>query len=600
MRTIPIFLLLSTLSLSASAQIEQVINALSAPIDPSAVACDPETGVRSCAALTDNFCSELWSPERNGNVQAFDGRIEAGPSPKSRISRALLSNVRALLDGEANLPADLKAKSAEIFPRIRELLSQEADTRDWYRDFSRASQSWMEAIEDVGIARTEAANPQLRNRPPESLSIEEAAKFNQTAFDIDREITDAKYINSPVWQRVERVFNTTRANMITEIQLLPLPAEQKQLMLKQVETIELTLPYKDPNLLGAQEGCNSSVTNAFYAPPPQHKFTVCAGLFNSFQSDNVISMVVGHEISHAIDPVRIASLINQAAHPNTQLDLFLASTEAVPAGPCADWRQAAIILPTVAPKLNLPRPLAALNDCLISKEGLYPLDFTTIHGAAESYARFTMNNFAQANIFTRLAQPTISKDGREEPNPIYLNPRRLEALQRGVMISSDNRQAQATDFFATSFACQMEANPSDRTGNFQRAMAETTTFLTSKFREWFATCGNNCPELVQNMYARDPSENFADWMGSRARARDLALLPEADRMRAATEATAYFCSPPSALTTAPDFTEIEKTFSFAPHPDNRVRRLSMFPPEITAIAGCTSTPEEQRFGLCKP
>lgn len=75
--------------------------------------------------------------------------------------------------------------------------------------------------------------------------------------------------------------------------------------------------------------------NAFYSPS-HHAFTVCAGYFNSFQSESALYGTIAHEIAHAIDP-----LSNAAHQCRTESPVFQSLNRLVgasgPGMPCNEW-----------------------------------------------------------------------------------------------------------------------------------------------------------------------------------------------------------------------------------------------------------------------
>ncbi len=579
----------------AHAGIDEVVKVLSSPTCPEVtVACENKS---SCASVTDKFCDTLWSPEKKGKIETFDGVVDVSSSPKSHMQNSMLADMLALISSKDRLPADLKEKGSPILDRLKEVLDSEQDSRVWYQNLSRVANDWNNLKADVATNRTETRHPEFKDLPQDKITTAQRVEYNQDSLDLERDIIDTKYKSSPEWKRVERVFTQAQADLLEEVKNLPLTPVEREMMTNRITTVQLSLPYPDPNLLGSSADCSSTAQNAFYSPN-YHKFTMCAGFFNSFKSDSALYAVIAHEISHSIDPNRL-NAFKYKDTPLAQLEKKLITDAPVPAVKCSDWKNTTLdLLNNVAePKTD---SLSKLNDCLISKSGLRPLTENDFRGMSDIFARSMISNNASANNFTRLAQPTFTKNGKEEPNPFYLKPQSLSASSLGVFLKPELRSAGATEVFAQAYACQMEDHPESRTQNFENAIAETQNLVTLHYNEYLRGCGTNCTELVSSQFSRDPSENFADWMSNRARARFLGRLDAAKRVEASAVATSMSCRPPSPLTSATDFTEIEKKSSYEPHPDPRVRRLSMFPPEVSAVVGCETTPSEQKFGTCKP
>ena len=95
-------------------------------------------------------------------------------------------------------------------------------------------------------------------------------------------------------------------------------------------------------------------------------------------------------------------------------------------------------------------------------------------------------------------------------------------------------------------------------------------------------------------------QNFADWLSYKALGRFLERHQDLrTRREAAALSTVDLCRPPGAKKDAPDLAAAEKEYSLESHPDNRVRRISVFNKKNAVITKCEINPQEQGFGLCE-
>lgn len=565
-----------------------------------------------CADITDDLCQTLWSNKNRGRLKVSDGVIASGESKKSEMAASRIEDLRALIESESRLPADLRNKAKPIFAELKTALGNERDTKDWYRSISLILYKWNTTVSDLASTRTETQYPNLKKIKEKDLSTEQRAIYQTDVNAIQSEILDAKYKQHPNWKRVDRVFSQARQDILVEIRKLNIPEKQKLALIARVETVQLTLPYSDPRKMAADESCGSTQMNAFYSPS-HHAFTVCAGYFNSFQSDSALYGTIAHEISHSIDP-----LSNARHQCRDESPLYKSMNRLVGATgsklECAEWEKITEMAKSMSATSN-PRTfdsMQVLYDCLQPKSKLEPYTHETIQSVAKRNARQSLSAYASAHSFLTLAQPTVTKDGKETPNEFFMRPDRLNASYNdNTFNSSPNQDANMTEIFAQSLSCikikdgnkdiaYKNASPEQRSKVFDAAMSETLSLIEARTREWYSYCGQNCSELAAESLSVDSRENFADWMSYKALSNYLGRKQNLrERREAAALATVDLCERPGPKNDAPDLAESEKKYSLENHPDTRVRRISVFNKQNAELNQCLINEQEQGFGLCE-
>lgn len=552
-----------------------------------------------CSDLTDNLCDVLWSKERQGKLKVSDGAVMMGKSGKSDAAIERIEDLRALLASEPRLPADFKKKAAPLLAKLRKLLAEEKDSKKWYRDLSNWYTEWQRAIDDTADERTEKRHPEFKKIKYQDLKIEQKAIYKRDDLELKDQILDAKYKGHPNWQRVERVFTQAREDVMEEIKKLKIPEAQRDELLAQMTSVKVTLPYLDPDRIGAKSDCASTTINAFYSRR-HNAFTVCAGYFNTFQSDSALYFTVAHELAHAIDPQGSAQreFARSSWLANALKPLIGARGPEIP---CSQWEEIvekakAAAPPTQARSLDAMQPL---YDCLKPKGDLAPFSADSLKSAADRTAKKAVSGYASENAFTQLAQATLTKDGESLENEFYMRPDRLLASDRGnIFVALKQRDAEIAEIFTQSLACAElpvggekvryeNAKREDRARIFDLAVREAKTVIGARLLDWYSYCGRNCSALVEDNLAVQADENFADWLANRAFSSFLARKKNLrERREASGLATVGLCEEPGPKKDAPDLAATEKEHSLAPHPDTRLRRLAIYDLQNAALVEC--------------
>ncbi|MES2527313.1 MAG: hypothetical protein V4598_09500 [Bdellovibrionota bacterium] len=290
------------ISFSAHAlDLDVITRTLNTPPIPQIDCFDPrETPV--CGDINRQFCRNLST---NG-LTATDstGVINVGKSQRSQISeieRANLVDTTRILPA---LPEDLRRELTRPIARLTQLVQTENDSRNWYRDVSRARADIAEKVRSVANRRADAS---LRTRLPRGQRATDADKTAER----DRQfrglmdtVSNAKMTSSPTWPRINNVFAKVKEDMLAVINTLPLTPEEKQQRIEKINTTNLSTPFglRMGGVLGQimEDDCRTNMVNALYLDLT-NSLTICQGLANGFQSENSLYFTLAHELAHSFN-----------------------------------------------------------------------------------------------------------------------------------------------------------------------------------------------------------------------------------------------------------------------------------------------------------
>ena len=562
-----------------------------------------------CSQITDSFCELLWNPVHEGNLRYGDSEIQIGKSEKSEHSYLLIAQLEDLLRGYEFFPDDLKTNLKEVFDEIREHLNREIDSSKWTRRMNALSQRYTDIVQDTADERTEKAHPDLKSVKKEDRTLEMRGKYTAAFYDLLREIHKAKFENSPNWKRVERIFDTVKADTLAEVAQFNLPPELVSRLLKKVQSVELVLPTSDPRILGNDgiDGCDTVTYNAFYTST-SNKLTICAGFFNGFRSDSTLYFVMAHELGHSIDPVNLSSDMQDESAFSLAVDKLFKMPMKEPS--CSEWEQFRKDYLGLSPAFQpLPHPYQKLTECFSSTTNLKPMDETALRPIIQTFSTHTISRFATSNSFTHIAQPTLTKKGKVTPNELYLRPDLWAHSRRAGLEIPENFLFQDMQYgvaraFSHFFQCSQCTNnvktssSSDQVCDaFDKAIEDTTRLVHAAYEDAWKYCGQECSSLTSYQFSRNNQEYFADWLAGKTFQRYLSRENSVQtRREKAALAIAVACTSPGATKDAPHFTAREKKHSLEPHGDNRHRRFAIFTAETAKLLECEIDEDIEKVG----
>lgn len=564
----------------------------------------------ACNDITDSVCRTLWSGRNKGNMPVFDGEIASGKS-KGKLAKFELAHYQALADSWPNLAPDLQEATKQTVEKLKTALAAEEDSKQWRRALADLKNDFSRAVNDVADKRQKAKYPEIMAKPEAKRSPEENMRAALIPNQLADEVLDAVYGQHPNWLRTEKVFGQAKADILASVEEMKIPEGNKQEMIRQLEAAKLTLPYTNDFGLDAEDACASTTVNAYYFPN-RNELVVCAGMFNSYQSESSLYFVLAHELGHSIDSTRLALFDYRQ---NSSVYKNLAQLLPKDSMSCADWKKAKkdiLNRPRKFVARDHKRPLDRLMACLKDRSGLKKMESAQIKDLAAFDADGKLAFLADQNQFLRIAQPTITENGELRENPLYLHPERFNAYRLPPFSDGKTRvEAGAREIFYKELTCGAGGNEgeglsaiknkAERAKLFKEALRATQQVMRAKAEDWFSFCGKGCAELAPYQLAINTEENAADWYASRAAERYLGRIKNrAHRREASSLFTSQLCEAPSAVTDAPELAVLEKEFSQESHPDSRLRRISLYSQEISGLVGCAAAPNSQGFSSCMP
>lgn len=574
-------------------------------LSPCAVAPDETV---ACSKISDNFCAKLWAVGTDGNLEIKESgeKLLFGKSPKSDLSLSNKMDYERLISSVDSMPVELKEnkKFNELVAKLKDHLVKENPTKIWGEDLAIINWQIKNEVNQTARVAVESQFPEMKGKAEEDLNINQARELEKGQAILHDKMLEAKYKNDLNWLRVEKIFENARQNIQKVISQSSLPVEVKEKMKTKVGSVQLTLPYEDSHLLGADLSCGSTEVNAYYAPD-YNKFTVCAGLFNSAQSTAILSMVISHELAHSVDGERITSEEFQRDPLANALRSMRNNRGEIKS--CKDWNLYLKNKVFDVPEKGLrPSPLEEFNSCLIQKNDLKEFTNENLKIGIDYLSKTYISDYAHEHVFSKLATPTINKKGKEIPNEFYLRPDLNNNPENG---GKDYVSSPPFDyFFVYSYLCDGENDTprdiasmkkEDRNQLYKESLDKMKVFGSTFFETLFSYCGNECSELTQFELSRPSGENFADWIASRAVPYTMGGMSVEEKLRFGEQMGALLCDKPEEMFD-PDFMIEEKKASLEQHADKRIRRWSLFSPQIADLVNCQlDEATEKGFGQCK-
>jgi hypothetical protein len=266
--------------------------------------------------------------------------------------------------------------------------------------------------------------------------------------------------------------------------------------------------------------------------------------------------------------------------------------------------------PLLTPSVH---PYQKLLDCLGADSGkLRPMTTENLRAVTARLTGQMVDKFAGEHYFIKLAEPKNQRNGQSVPNEFYLRPDKLvAAMNQGSAPAFKNVSMIMPEAFVQSLTCQRQtvdgeeqdfehASSEARKKMFRNAVREAREAQQAILEAQFTHCGASCRELVADGLSKNTQENFADWLAHKTLPRFLNREASVEKRREMVGlAGAVLCRRPASIESSSEFQEEEKSFSFEPHPDNRIRRVSVFNREVRQSLACQPDRESQKgFGEC--
>ncbi len=573
--------------------------------NPSFIVCDCASQKKiPCMQITETICQNLWSSKNKGKLEHQDDLIVEGDSRIEGLGYSKLADLEATIASASKLPADIKTA---ITPHLKELKGLIGNTKiadiAFTTKLSRIEAAISEAIGDVTFQRLKKQNPELIRKNVSEYTVEEKAKLSDLHRSISDEIFLAKNKDSANWKRVERLFEETRRHVLATIEELPvtsITSEKRKWMRDRIKSIKLVYPLQSLDKANASANCQKTETNAYYSRD-WHHFTVCAGWFNRYQTDSIISSVIAHEIGHSIDQ-------NSYAASEWTKDPIEVALRPLGNGeylPCDKWK--ALLKEAGEPDVISDKssfPLDKLNRCVAPQIGLNEFNRDTIGRVASASIRNYVSNNVGNELPVLLAQRTIKKYDKEELNPAYMNPQWIQAMGNNSMFSPPKSENWYTsESIVQSLKCQgFETSSRDKQiPMIDVALTELRVLATRRLENYNEVHGRNASGLVNSNLAVEGGEAFSDWIASRAVEKAVTGIEGlTERREYVAKSIAWNCPKPSEVASGEDFQREARKHSTAQHPPDSIRRFSRFSPGLARLLNCEMPKDIRAFGGCEP
>jgi hypothetical protein len=562
-----------------------------------------------CSQLSDKFCADLWSEKNLGNMKTPFGEIASGKSKKSDMSLVAKMDIEALIRAFPRFPEPLRnnKRYAGIVHAIEKHMKSENPSKLWEKQLDIYFDELSNVFDLILHEEFTKKYPHLKGKSESKYKPLDWYHFVRLQDDLRNVIVREKIENTPYWKRIEKIFRTVKEKTLIVIDQTRLDEEQKETLRSRIAAIELSLPFMDKELLGADRGCSKRGPGAFYNYFLK-KITVCAGYFYGFQSEAALTHLLAHEFSHALDLSQTA--INHFPEtPYGKAQVEILSYEG-PIKSCKEWNsfmKSGIwkIPSTITP--NDHGPYREFKKCLVKKDNLKPINHDTLLNAVRHMIGNYISHLATDKVFSLLSTPQVYEDGKLIENFFFLRPdwkAMRDNYYSHAFRNSDG--APAPHFFVYSLLCEEGSDtPRDftklddekRKEVFGHAIEKAKLLSEGHLMRVLENCGDECHSLVSFDLARPSAENFADWVASKVTSLVMHDLKPELRKDFVSEVGALFCDRPEGAFD-PVLMSEEKKFSKEPHAEHRVRRWNMITTEMAEEAGCVLK-KDQGYGACK-
>lgn len=581
--------------------------------------CEP-----ACSSLSDDFCKALWSGKNRGNYQEPEGgSILRGETPTHVMTMAKRADLEAFVQAVQNndtspsaLPPEVKAKLAPVAARLKDALANESPSRSWFRGLSEMLLEIKDTLKSAGDDAVYKQHPELKGIAFSDLTPAQRILLHDGEQAMLDQMVRAKYENTPNWKGVKDVYDQVVKDLTNEISHFKIKDSEKAKMLQALTSVNLVLPYGNVHTYTADEDCAYSEDDAAYSAKP-NAFSICAGKFNTYFEPAHLYATIAHELTHSFDTIKFREVEFEET-PVGKVAKTLCRAKG-PAYSCDEWnhlKAAVLVQPTTVP-LNSDG-LTGLSKCLSSTDDLAPWSQSKLGIAATSEVRDSMDFHARQNDFTTVAQPIMQMpDGARVPNDLYMRPDLIREADRisvedvteetgkapnsaGWLTDEECETASGLELFTQELSCsRLHGKPvpdlkalsdEDRATVFTAARKESVTLQEAIEKHWFSFCGRDCEEdsLVNLNLSRPNHEATADWLANKAFG-DY-YLPRLGSLEAKRQAAgsmdADMCDPPSPTSLAPLLLKSEQEVNKDPHPEDRVRRMNVFTPDVIAQVKC--------------
>lgn len=553
-----------------------------------------------CKYLLDSYCSQLHSPEAQGNisVKRSKGPIEIRQGhTENGFTQAYFRYSEAKMRNRYQFPADFRKvlDRSNYFGKLKLFLSRLPRTKMTLSDRLASENSdyelgyiWTAAVNETVILRMTKKFPGYHNLPEKSVPVEYNLEARRVRRQLISDISIALWKGDKNWIRVQEGFERLRLSFLRMIPMLDIDEDIQKDWIQRIKDVQLVLPGSLPAI--ADEECSTTRANAYYYTY-LNLITVCAGDFNS--EDTLLTLA--HEMAHAlgIDRTRYLFAINsEFGHKLASLRQNICQPEAFS---CEKWAEYKNNFSESLGSLDGYEPeLPEFQRCLKKRPTTRTLGTNELERFARSYVNDRISDLASSNRFVRITKEKIPmKDRKSQKNPNYLNPCSYYMWSQGE--EPIDNELTTLLYFTAEYRCSSgkEATRIKEAIELSKEMSTKILEKTIKIEGEFSARG----VLEREGFSSPPFERFADVVGSYAMAELLNELPEAwDRRNLFLASNSWQCSAPSISSDFPEETSVENEYIFATHSLGEQRRKEIFSEPLRNALSCE---KDFEFNECK-
>lgn len=549
-----------------------------------------------CIEMTNQFCSQLWSPENLGNL---DVKISDSEPPfeirfgetRNSIPYSRLFFLQALEKTESKFPKDVRRslKENDYYDFIRRYQKRAAPQDFTMKEFRK--EIWnINPIDKLGRVLWQTASERLDTKSPGFLTTPQRdvspAQDQASSKELDliySEFLSTVWQDDPKWKKVEILFETIRGLYFEWLEEEPsIPAELKAEFLSDLKALKLVRP--GSNLRWARSDCGISDRNAFYTST-DHEITVCAGTFTTGSAFQTIS----HEIAHSFGiQKRILDHLAASPYGQTLMDLYK-RVDSDKHLTCDEWTAFRSKFSKAA---RATKPYVYLDEKMLSRflnrRLSAPPSNKELATYADRYAKRVSRSFGRSNFTADfLKNEEILRSGKRVPNTRYMKAT-LSRKWASPAYVLDNEWDQFTLFATEAYNCALENKIPDPKA-LEQAIEEAQELMRESWKVLLTVAGkySYLSEATTEGYAQEIDEDLADAIASSVVARALRKIENKDNRRNFYfAAIAGYCEEPSFEEAYPAEARLLQRVSNRPHSTMSARRENFFSTEIRAALQC--------------
>lgn len=550
--------------------------------------------VPKCKAMLDSYCTTLYSPEAQGNLEI--GRSTASAMPRisvlqgetqNEFSQVFYRYAQAKLNARGALPADFRNALDKngYFQKLRGYLSRPPRSRMSLNQRLDSESSnyelgyiWNAAMNEVVLTRMTSNVPGYYKIRENNLPIELQLERRRLRRLLISEISKSVWGKDKNWQKVVNGFERLKVGFLTMIPKLDIPNDVAADWSHRIREVQLALPGSSPAI--SDEECSATTANAYYYTY-LNILTVCAGDFNSVD----ILQTLAHEMAHALGVDRSAYLFEVNSSFGKELATFRANVCKPTAFSCEDWADYKNRFTGSLSSLDGYQPqLREFNQCLQRRPTANALTDTDIRRFSRTIVTDRISDLASSDRFLRITKEQMPlRNGKKQKNPNYLNPCEYYLWSQGEEPIHD--ALTTLIYFTAEYRCSAEEGAQRMKNAIETSKAMTQQLVEKILRIEGEFSDRN--QLETEGYSSPSYERFADVIGSYGLAELLKRIPAtSDRQNVFLASSSWQCVEPSLASHFPDESAIENEYIFDSHTDGDQRQKEMFTTPIREAISC--------------